>query len=82
MTLLNHYVATHHSVYEKDPRRLNPTADTDSIPLGTKAWPDDGMAFIPERWIDVDGKFNPNMGPSFAFGAGKRACAGQNLAVS
>nr|ASN66819.1 Cyp5492A2 [Phaffia rhodozyma] len=46
-------------------------------------WSDDGnlASFVPERWIDSNGKFDPNAGPSMPFGAGPRACFGQKLAV-
>ena len=44
-------------------------------------WKDDGLLFIPERWIDANGKFNSQAGPSYPFGAGLRSCFGSKLAV-
>jgi hypothetical protein len=41
-----------------------------------------GRKFMPERWIDAAGLFDPNAGPSLPFSTGQRACFGKNLAVS
>lgn len=41
-----------------------------------------GRRFMPERWLDEAGLFDPNAGPSLPFSTGQRACFGKNLAVS
>ena len=38
--------------------------------------------FDPSRWLDKDGKFDANAGPSLPFSSGQRGCFGKNLAVS
>ena len=48
----------------------------------TGQWKDDGTAFLPERWLDDQGQFDPKAGPFHAFSLGSRACFGQRLAVS
>ena len=40
------------------------------------------QCFDPDRWLDADGFFDPNAGPSLPFGSGVRGCFGKNLAVS
>jgi cytochrome P450 len=40
-----------------------------------------GHLFQPERWLDADGQFDINAGPSLPFSLGQRACFGKNLAV-
>ena len=37
--------------------------------------------FIPERWIDAEGKYEPHTSAVLAFGAGPRVCPGKRLAV-
>lgn len=41
-----------------------------------------GKQFIPERWLDDQGRFDIGRGPSLPFSLGQRACFGKNLAVS
>lgn len=38
--------------------------------------------FDPSRWLDKDGRFDLNAGPSLPFSSGQRGCFGKNLAVS
>ena len=40
------------------------------------------LKYDPERWIDANGKFDPNAGPFIPFSMGQRGCFGRNLAVS
>ena len=40
-----------------------------------------GRQFQPERWLDKDGQFDINAGPSLPFSLGQRGCFGKNLAV-
>jgi hypothetical protein len=43
---------------------------------------DSGKEFIPERWLDGEGNFDPNAGPNgLPFSLGQRGCFGKNLAV-
>ena len=44
--------------------------------------PSSAGQFIPERWLNEDGSFDVDKGPSMPFGLGIRACFGKNLAVS
>lgn len=44
--------------------------------------PGTGKDFIPERWLDAEGRFDQNAGPSAPFSLGQRGCFGKNLAVS
>ncbi|EIN09897.1 cytochrome P450 [Punctularia strigosozonata HHB-11173 SS5] len=44
-------------------------------------WGDDAEQFVPERWIDADGKFDAKAGPNLAFSTGPRGCYGQKLAM-
>lgn len=37
-------------------------------------------AFIPDRFLDENGKFAPKLDKSMPFGAGKRLCAGETFA--
>ncbi|CAD6567741.1 MAG: hypothetical protein TREMPRED_003967 [Tremellales sp. Tagirdzhanova-0007] len=39
------------------------------------------QCFDPDRWLDADGFFDPNAGPSLPFGSGVRGCFGKNLAL-
>lgn len=39
-------------------------------------------SFDPQRWLDAEGNFNLNAGPSVPFSQGQRGCFGKNLAVS
>lgn len=55
-------------------RSKNSQANKDKIPR----WRDDPAKFIPERWLDEDGSFNPNAGSSMVFGAGPRGCFGES----
>lgn len=41
-----------------------------------------GRSFDPERWLDDEGRFEINAGPSLPFSVGQRSCFGKNLAVS
>lgn len=41
-----------------------------------------GKQFMPERWLDGEGRFDIAQGPSLPFSLGQRACFGKNLAVS
>jgi cytochrome P450 len=41
-----------------------------------------GRQFDPERWLDSEGRFDINSGPSLPFSLGQRGCFGKNLAVS
>lgn len=41
-----------------------------------------GLEFDPSRWLDQDGNFDANSGPSLPFSAGQRGCFGKNLAAS
>ncbi|KAF8598830.1 cytochrome P450 [Ceratobasidium sp. AG-I] len=45
------------------------------------SWGSDASKWNPGRWLNSDGTFNRNAGPSFPFGFGKRACFGQRLAT-
>lgn len=36
--------------------------------------------FLPDRFLDENGKFSPSLDKSFPFGAGKRLCAGETFA--
>jgi cytochrome P450 len=48
----------------------------------TGLWDDsDIQVFKPERWLIVDGVFNPMAGPQLAFGLGHRGCFGKRLAL-
>ena len=40
------------------------------------------LDFMPERWLDGEGMFDLNAGPSLPFSHGIRACFGKSLAVS
>ena len=41
-----------------------------------------GREFLPERWLDADGKFDSNAGPSgLPFALGERSCFGKQLGV-
>jgi cytochrome P450 len=44
--------------------------------------PGTGRLFQPERWLDSEGQFDINAGPSLPFSLGQRGCFGKNLAVS
>ena len=44
--------------------------------------PGSGHVFDPERWLDSEGRFDINAGPSLPFSLGQRGCFGKNLAVS
>lgn len=44
--------------------------------------PGTGRSFMPERWLDDQGRFDINAGPSLPFSIGQRSCFGKNLAVS
>ena len=44
-------------------------------------WGEDVEKFVPERWLDAEGKFNIKAGPSLPFSTGPRGCYGQKLAV-
>ena len=56
---------------------------TDDTPRKTGYWaPGSGRMFDPDRWMDAEGRFDPNAGPSMPFSAGQRGCFGKNLAVS
>ncbi|EGO03072.1 hypothetical protein SERLA73DRAFT_176590 [Serpula lacrymans var. lacrymans S7.3] len=44
-------------------------------------WGDDAEKFVPERWIDAEGKFDGRAGPNLAFSTGPRGCYGQKLAM-
>ncbi|KAH6648546.1 cytochrome P450 [Truncatella angustata] len=37
--------------------------------------------FEPERWLDVNGNFSPDAGPSLPFSAGPRGCFGKRIAL-
>ncbi|ORY71146.1 cytochrome P450 [Pseudomassariella vexata] len=37
--------------------------------------------FSPERWLDEDGEFDPEAGPSLPFSAGPRGCFGKKIAL-
>ena len=39
--------------------------------------PNDMDRFVPERWIDGEGRFNPRAFPRLSFSAGPRACFGE-----
>ncbi|KAH8704637.1 cytochrome P450 [Phaeosphaeriaceae sp. PMI808] len=43
--------------------------------------PQDISEFKPERWLNDDGTYNPNAGPSLGFGAGLRGCFGKKLGL-
>ena len=43
--------------------------------------PGSARLFDPERWLEEDGSFAANRGPSLPFGNGVRRCFGKNLAV-
>ncbi|KAF7523134.1 hypothetical protein G7054_g11884 [Neopestalotiopsis clavispora] len=53
----------------------------------TGAWDDEDIgAFCPERWLQMDPDtgvevYNPQAGPSLAFGLGQRGCFGKRLAL-
>ncbi|KAF2172646.1 hypothetical protein M409DRAFT_16608 [Zasmidium cellare ATCC 36951] len=60
---------------EEHKRSKNSQANKDKIP----AWRDPAL-FMPERWLDKNGDFNPNAGPFNTFGAGPRGCFGRKWA--
>jgi cytochrome P450 len=68
---------------EKDRARLEALDPVRSKTSSRKFgwWGDDAQSFVPERWIDAEGKFNPKAGPSMPFSTGPRGCYGQKLAV-
>ncbi|ORY21756.1 cytochrome P450 [Naematelia encephala] len=43
--------------------------------------PGSGFNFDPERWLNEQGHFDINAGPSLPFSAGQRGCFGKNLAM-
>jgi len=46
-------------------------------------WDQSNIAqFIPERWIDKDGNFDPRAGPNMPFGGGLRGCFGTIVSPS
>lgn len=58
---------------EEHKRSTTSQANKDKIP----AWKDHPAEFMPERWLDSDGTFNPKAGPFNTFGAGPRGCFGE-----
>lgn len=47
--------------------------------LDTSVWKDP-ESFVPERFLDENGKFSVKLDKSLPFGAGKRLCAGETFA--
>jgi hypothetical protein len=75
------------SVYEDDAIKRDETLNglrTDGTARKVGFWAaGSGREFVPERWIDGEGRFDPNAGPNgLPFSLGQRACFGKNLAVS
>ena len=54
-------------------------ANIESVHLDPECWKDPSE-FNPYRHIDEDGKLITNQGNFFPFGAGRRVCAGEQLA--
>lgn len=46
-----------------------------------KYWEIDPRFYRPERWLDGDGNFDQNAGPSRPFSFGQRSCFGKSLAL-
>jgi hypothetical protein len=66
----------------KSTRSANSNVDEDGDD-GKKTWAaGTGRMFDPDRWLDEDGSFDPNAGPSLPFSLGQRGCFGKSLAVS
>jgi hypothetical protein len=64
---------------------LNPVRSKSSRKNGRKYgyWAEEDCSeFNPERWLTVDGAFNPSAGPWMPFALGFRGCFGRKLAVS
>ena len=65
---------------EEAPGRFSSRADEAKRMVGY--WqPGSAEYFMPERWLDKNGLFDADLGPSLPFGAGMRGCFGKNLAV-
>jgi len=50
-------------------------------PEKSQTWSARFQHFIPERWLDSDGSFDPNAGLSLPFSTGKRGCFGKRIAM-
>jgi len=50
-------------------------------PINAERWGDEFREFIPERWLDNEGNFDPDAGLSLPFATGKRGCFGKRIAM-
>ncbi|RYC55461.1 hypothetical protein CHU98_g10753 [Xylaria longipes] len=63
------------------PSSLRTKTSQDSYSQFPDLNPQDITEFKPERWLNDDGTYNPNAGPSLSFGTGPRGCFGKKLGL-
>jgi cytochrome P450 len=63
------------------PSSLRSKTSQDSYSKFSDFNPQDISEFKPERWLNDDGTYNPNAGPSLGFGVGLRGCFGKKLGL-
>jgi cytochrome P450 len=64
-----------------DTFKVEQTGPVQQIPGKFQNWNDLFQDFIPERWLDHDGNFDPDAGLSLPFATGKRGCFGKRIAM-
>lgn len=67
-----------HAPVDEAKRSQSSKDNKDKVP----DWSDDLGEFKPERWLDSEGRYNPNAGPNNAFGAGPRGCFGTSRHIA
>ncbi|KAI1145524.1 cytochrome P450 [Nemania diffusa] len=70
------------SIEDMDDFQINPEVrSATSRPRETGSWKRETKGlFLPERWLNSEGKYDAYAGPMLPFGAGPRGCFGQRLA--